>query len=188
MTDQHKALPVWRALVVTAGLMLASANASIFAQENELKTGDTAPSFSLVDQHGRTHALADYRGRWVVLYFYPRDDTPGCTTEACRFRDEYKVLLSRDAQVLGVSNDDRESHERFAKKYSLPFPLLADTDGEASRAYGSYWSLGPVRFARRHTFIIDPAGRVAEIWRKVDPDRHSAEILAALEKLQAGKN
>jgi len=154
------------------------------AQAAELAVGGTAPGFSLNDQGHKTHTLADYRGRWVVLYFYPKDDTPGCTTEACNFRDAIAAIRALDTQVLGVSLDDSASHARFAEKYRLPFPLLADVDGAVSRAYGALWSLGPMKFAKRHSFIIDPDGRIARIYRDVNPDRHSQEIQQDLKALQ----
>ena len=159
------------------------------AQAAELSIGVTAPAFALKDQANKIHELADYRGRWVVLYFYPKDDTPGCTTEACKFRDDLGTLRALNVQVLGVSMDDTQSHARFAEKYRLPFPLLADTDGAATRAYGALWSLGPIKFAKRHSFIIDPEGRITRIYRDVKPETHSRELqqdLKALQKRPAG--
>ena len=153
-------------------------------QAAELSVGVVAPAFALNDQTNKVHTLADYRGRWVVLYFYPRDDTPGCTTEACNFRDDLSTLRELNVQVLGVSMDDSQSHARFAEKYRLPFPLLADTDGVATRAYGALWSLGPIKFAKRHSFIIDPAGRIAKIYRDVKPESHSRELQQDLKALQ----
>ncbi len=146
--------------------------------------GNPAPDVSLMDQNGETLSLSHYRGRWVVLYFYPKDDTPGCTTEACQFRDAYQSLKNLGAEVLGVSIDQRESHAAFAKKFSLPFPLLADTDGAVARGYGALWGLWPLRFARRHTFLIDPQGRIARVYRQVDPQTHSREVIADLKALQ----
>jgi len=120
-----------------------------------------------------------------VLYFYPKDDTPGCTTEACQFRDDYFELKKLGAEILGVSIDNQDSHEAFAKKYSLPFPLLADTEGKVSKQYGALFGFGPMKFARRHTFIIDPQGRLAKIYRDVKPKTHSREIINDLAALQA---
>jgi len=154
------------------------------AHAAELAVNDPAPAFTLKDQAGQAHALADYRGHWVVLYFYPKDDTPGCTTEACSFRDDIPRLRALGVQILGVSVDDSESHARFADKYHLPFPLLADTGGQVATAYDSLWSLGPLRFARRNTFIIDPQGRIAKIYRSVKPAGHSREIQSDIEALQ----
>jgi peroxiredoxin Q/BCP len=151
---------------------------------NELAEGDAAPAFALADQDGETRRLADYRGQWVVLYFYPKDDTPGCTAEACNFRDDVPRLRQLGAQVLGVSLDSRKSHAAFAEEHHLPFPLLADRDGEVARAYGAYFGLGPLRFAKRHTVIIDPEGRIARLYRQVKPASHSDQVVAAVAELQ----
>jgi peroxiredoxin Q/BCP len=151
---------------------------------DELQPGQPAPDFQLSDQNGELHRLADYRGQWVVLYFYPKDDTPGCTEEACHFRDDILQLKGLGAQVLGVSLDDREAHTDFSKKYSLQFPLLADTGGKVAASYGSLRNLGIMKIAHRHTFIIDPAGRIAKIYRKVTPKTHSAEVIDSLRELQ----
>ncbi len=159
-------------------LFFASANAS------GLSVGDMAPGFDLTDQQGRQHRLADYRGQWLVLYFYPKDDTPGCTKEACSLRDEFAAFRQLDVAVLGVSLDDTASHEAFAKKYRLPFPLLSDSGGKVAKAYGSLGGFGPIRYAKRHTFIIGPDGRIAQVWRKVDPGAHSGELLEALRALR----
>lgn len=157
------------------------------AQATELIVGQAAPLFTLQDQTQQLRALADYHGHWVILYFYPKDDTPGCTTEACNFRDDISQLTALGARVLGISLDDTTSHARFAEKFKLPFLLLADTDGTVARAYGALWSLGPMRFARRHTFIINPQGHIAKIYRSVDPDRHSRDVQAELKALQRAR-
>ena len=151
----------------------------------ELKVGETAPDFHLMDQNGLSHSLAQYRGQWLVLYFYPKNDTPGCTKEACEFRDDYIQLSDMGVVVLGVSTDDIESHQAFAEKYSLPFPLLSDVDGEVAKHFGSLFQLGPVKFARRHSFIIDPEGRIAHIYRDVSPKTHSDEVITQLQALGA---
>jgi peroxiredoxin Q/BCP len=156
------------------------------AGANELAVGSVAPEFRLLDQSGQPHSLADYRGRWVVLYFYPKDDTPGCTKEACAFRDDIRRFRQLQVALLGVSLDSVDSHRDFAGKYSLPFPLLADPGAEVARAYGALWSLGPIRFARRHSFIIDPQGRIARIYRSVTPGSHSDEVIQDLVGLGAG--
>ena len=149
-----------------------------------MAVGEIAPDFSLPDQHGGPRDFSAYRNRWVVLYFYPRDDTPGCTREACHFRDDYQVLRGLDAEILGISVDSPGSHAKFAGKYGLPFPLLADTDGKVARQYGVLWSFGPIRFARRRTFIIDPRGKIQKIYRKVSSDTHSTEVIEDLRRLQ----
>ncbi len=145
--------------------------------------GTPAPDFRLQDQSGAWHSLADYRGRWVALYFYPKDDTPGCTKEACAFRDNIFAFDKLGAVVLGISLDDVESHARFAEKYSLPFPLLADVGAETARAYGVLTRFAGFRVASRQSFLIDPQGRIARHYPKVDPKRHSEQLLADLREL-----
>ena len=142
--------------------------------------GTQAPDFRLQDQNGDWHTLDQYEGQWVALYFYPKNDTPGCTTEACNFRDNIFAFRERDAIILGVSLDDVESHQEFAEKYSLPFSLLSDGKGEVADRYGVVTNLGVVKFAKRQSFLIAPDGRIAKHYEKVDPDTHSQEILADL--------
>ena len=149
-----------------------------------LETGQTAPDFTSVDQNGDEVSLASYSGKKnVVLYFYPKDDTPGCTTEACAFRDDVGALRRLGVALLGISTDDVKSHKEFADKYHLPFSLLSDAEGDVARAYGSLHSFGPLRFARRNTFIIDPQGRIAQVFRSVRPEGHSREVIEALQAL-----
>lgn len=154
------------------------------AHADELIVGDPAPKFTLLDQASKEQALAKYRGHWVILYFYPKDDTPGCTTEACNFRDDLPAMRALNVQILGISVDDTKSHAQFAQKYQLPFPLLSDTAGDVARAYGSLWSIGPLRIAKRYTFVIDPDGRIAKIYRNVKPVSHSRELQHDLKQLQ----
>lgn len=144
-----------------------------------------APPFELKDQHGQTVRLNDLKGKWVVLYFYPKDDTPGCTREACNLRDNHAALEQLGAVVLGVSADSAAAHAKFADKYSLPFQLLADDhDHAVARAYGAWGTKS--MYGRtyegvfRSTFIINPAGRIAKVWPKVKPDKHGEEALAWL--------
>jgi peroxiredoxin Q/BCP len=151
---------------------------------DDLQVGTTAPDFRLKDQNLKQRQLADFSGHWLVLYFYPKDDTPGCTTEACNFRDDYFQLKALQADVIGISLDDSASHEEFAKKYSLPFPLLADLEGKTAMAYGALFKLGPLKFAKRHSFIIDPQAVIRKIYREVDADSHSRQIIEDLKKLQ----
>lgn len=146
--------------------------------------GSPAPDFSLPDASGKAFRLADWRGKWLVLYFYPKDDTPGCTTEAIAFRDRQKPLADLNAQVVGVSVDDGKSHQQFADKHKLPFTLLADHDGRVSRRYGALSDFGIVRFSKRYTFLIDPDGRVAKAYLKVDAERHADEVIADLKSLR----
>ena len=155
------------------------------ARADVLEIDSAAPEFELQDQTGKSHFLADYHGQWVVLYFYPKDDTPGCTTEACSFRDEYRVLSALNTQILGVSMDSIESHANFSEKYSLPFPLLADIDGHVANQYGALASLGPIKFAKRHTIIISPMGKIKKVYRNVDPALHSEEVIGILRVLKS---
>ncbi len=168
-------------LVLMAG-GLAAAGPVMAGQPAE---GAAAPDFRLQDQNGDWHELSQYRGKWVALYFYPKDDTPGCTTEACSFRDNIFAFRERDAVILGVSLDDVDSHEAFAEKYSLPFSLLSDAEAEVAGKYGVVRNLGVMKLAKRETFLIRPDGTIAKHYAKVDPDTHSKEILADLERFQA---
>lgn len=171
-----------------AALLLAASVVLWMLRPGALRSeGSAAPAFELADQNGRIHRLGEYAGRWLVLYFYPRDDTPGCTKEACRFRDDIGLLGDLDAAVVGVSVDDTESHAEFARKYALPFPLLSDPGGKTAAAYGSLLNLGVARFARRHTFIIAPDGRIAARFDKVDPARHAQEVARTLQTLRSGQ-
>ena len=150
-----------------------------------LKVGQPAPDFNLPDQNGKTRTLADFRGKWLALYFYVKDDTPGCTEQACRFRDDIHELAELGAQAVGVSVDDSTSHAHFARKYNLPFPLLADSTGETAARYHSLRSDGsPSNLAKRNTFLIDPQGRIAKIYLSASPSRNSAEVIEDLKRLQ----
>jgi len=155
-----------------------------FAAADRISAGDPAPGFELADQEGRIHSLEDYRDKWVLLYFYPKDDTPGCTTEACEFRDSIFAFRKLDCQILGVSFDDEASHKEFAEKYSLPFPLLAATEGTVADAYSVKSKLFFIPVAKRETFLIDPQGNIAIHYETVDPDTHSEQVLADLRSLQ----
>jgi thioredoxin-dependent peroxiredoxin len=146
--------------------------------------GSAAPDFTLASQEGAAVSLKDYRGSWVVLYFYPKDQTPGCTREAHNFQVDQSKYAERQAVVLGVSVDSVDSHKKFCAKEGLNFKLLADRDGKVSSAYGSLTNLGLVKFATRHTFLIDPSGKIARAYTSVDPGRHSEEVLAALDQMQ----
>lgn len=149
-----------------------------------LKTGQTAPSFKLYDQSGTLHRLEDYRGQRVLLYFYPKDDTLGCTTEACSFRDDYSAYRDEDVVILGVSPDSVESHTNFSEKYQLPFPLLSDPDHRVCEQYGVWGK--KTMFGKefqgvfRTTYVIDSEGIIAHVFENVKPEGHSAEVLEAL--------
>lgn len=150
--------------------------------------GAPAPEFALPDETGTIHRLADQAGRWTIVYFYPKDDTPGCTVEACEFRDANETIHERGADVWGISPQGATSKRAFREKFGLPFVLLADTDHAVAEAYGSwvekqnygktYWGVA------RRTFLVDPAGRIARTWPKVKPEGHAAEVLAALDEAQ----
>ena len=156
----------------------------LFSRSATPATGSNAPDFNLQSQEGASVSLKQYRGRWVVLYFYPKDQTPGCSREAHNFQVDQPKYAERNAVVLGVSVDSVDSHKKFCAKEGLNFKLLADTDHKVSDAYGSLTNLGLVKFSARHTFLIDPDGKVAKVYSSVDPLRHSAEVLAELEVLQ----
>lgn len=148
--------------------------------------GQRAPTFHLQDQNGHWHTPADFRGHWLVLYFYPKDFTPGCTTEVCTFRDDIAKLRKAGAEVIGISLDDVKSHAKFAAKYHVPFPLLADNDRTVATAYGVLTSTLGVHYAKRTTFLIDPQGRIAKVYVDVDPEKNSAQVLSDLATLKSG--
>ncbi|MCU7933003.1 MAG: peroxiredoxin [Candidatus Thiodiazotropha sp. (ex Codakia rugifera)] len=156
--------------------------------ENHIVVGKSAPDFHMMDQNGIAHRLSDYNGRWLVLYFYPRDDTPRCTIEACDFRDNQDRFNKEGVSILGVSMNSLSSHQMFTKKYGLPFPILSDTSGQTAKAYGSLFQFGPLKFAKRHSFIIDPEGNIAAIFREVDPQCHTDKIFEELRLLSCSKD
>lgn len=152
--------------------------------ELKLKTGDAAPAFTVATSGGGKISLADYRDQNVILYFYPRDDTPGCTKEACAFRDHFAAFKKAGAVILGVSPDPVKAHDKFVEKFKLPFALLADEDHKIAEAYGVW---GEKSFMGRKyqgvfrvTFLIGPEGKIEKIWPEVKPEEHAAEVLAAL--------
>ncbi|MDH3491022.1 MAG: peroxiredoxin [Gammaproteobacteria bacterium] len=167
-------------LAAAAGALALAPNGSA---TEPLLLGNPAPEFELADQTGQLHSLEDYREQWVVLYFYPKDGTPGCTTEACEFRDNIFAYRDLNAQILGVSLDDVDSHREFAEHHSLPFPLLADVDGNVADAYGVKTRMLGMTVAKRQTFIIDPNGNVVKHYEKVKPAEHSAQVIADLKTL-----
>ena len=139
-----------------------------------------ASNFILPSTNQDNYSLKDSLGKYVILYFYPKDDTPGCTTEACSFRDNIEIINNLNATILGVSVDSNESHKEFSEKYSLPFPILADKNGEVAKSYDSYGSFVGFKYASRHTFIINPSGKIHKIYKKVNPNKHAAEVIAEL--------
>ena len=149
--------------------------------------GKAAPGFSLPDQDGKMHALKDYAGKWVLLYFYPKDDTPGCTIEACTIRDQFKDFKKIGAEVIGISTDSVKSHKKFALAYELPFTLLADENKEMVGEYGVF---GEKKFmgrtymgVSRTSFLVDPKGKIAKVYEKVKPLAHATEVIADLKEL-----
>ncbi len=149
-----------------------------------LQVGNVAPNFSLNDAKGKTHSLDDYRGQYLVLYFYPKNDTPGCTKEACHFRDDMTQLEKLGAKVVGISVDDSKSHEKFAAKYNLPFALLADVDGKVAQSYHALTNLFVIKVAKRYTFLINPDGIISKIYTSVNVSNHSQQIIDDLKVLQ----
>jgi peroxiredoxin Q/BCP len=168
--------------MVTLFLLCAVAQAA----DEPPAVGSPAPGFKLQDQNGDWHDLADYRGQWLAIYFYPKDNTPGCTTEACNFRDNIYAFKAIGANVVGVSVDDVESHKEFADEHRLPFILLADVDGEMAESYGVLRDWKLVQIASRQSFIVGPDGTIVKHYAEVDPDTHTQEVLADLEALMAG--
>jgi peroxiredoxin Q/BCP len=154
-----------------------------------LKLGNLAPVFSLPDQDGTTHKLADYRGQWVLVYFYPKDDTPGCTTEACGFRDNLPRFTDSNVVVLGISTDSVKSHKKFAEKHGLPFTLLSDEDKkvvEAYKVWGEKKFMGRTYMGtNRMSFLVNPEGKLVKIYEKVKPADHPTEVLADVATLTA---
>ena len=178
----------FRLLAMTAVLTWFSV-AGIAANEARAADGPAlgaaAPEFKLQDQNGKWHELKDYRGKWVALYFYPKDQTPGCTTQACDFRDNVFAFREADAVILGVSVDDVESHKKFSEKHGLPFPILADDKKVTAKEYGVLKRfLGMIELAQRDTFLIDPQGKIARHYTDVDPKGHSQLVLKDIKELQ----
>ena len=171
-----------RHCLVVLALFLAAVS-SAHAQSPAI--GTTAPDFKLQDQNGKWHELKNYRGKWVALYFYPKDQTPGCTTQACEFRDNIFAFKDANAQILGVSVDDVESHKKFAEKHGLPFPILADSTKATAKQYGVLKSyLGALELAKRDTFLIDPQGKIVKRYVDVDPKGHSQIVLKDIKDFQ----
>ena len=156
----------------------------VFAGETPA-VGDLAPSFNLQDQNGYWHDLKDYRGQWLAVYFYPKDDTPGCTKEACNFRDNIYAFKAIDAAVVGISVDDVESHKAFSDKYQLPFTILADTGGKTAESYGVLRDYKLMKLASRQSFLINPDGEIAKHYADVDPDTHTDEVLTDIKAMMA---
>lgn len=176
IVSEHLAITVFVATVLATPLALFAGSVPA--------VGSAAPDFTLNSEDGSAVSLKDYRGRWVVLYFYPRDMTHGCTIEAHNFQRDQNQYAQKNTVVLGVSVDSVDSHKKFCAKDGLNFKLLSDTEKKVSEQYGSLINLLLVKVSSRHTFIIDPQGKIARVYTDVDPNKHSQEILAALDGLQ----
>jgi len=168
------------AIVIVFLLLSACSQAASVPQ-----AGTMAPNFTLPSQDGSKVSLSQFQGKWVVLYFYPRDMTSGCTIEAHNFQRDQQKYLDKNAVVLGVSVDSVDSHQQFCTKEGLNFKLLSDSDHKVTEEYGSLTNLGVVKFAARHTFVIDPQGKIVKVYTDVSPNKHSEEVLAELTELQA---
>ncbi len=173
----------WLLLAIPVAVVLLIWHANAKSDRRLPKAGDAAPGFNLSDQNGIPRALDEFGGRWLVLYFYPRDDTPGCAEQAMRFRNAMGDLEAAGAAVCGVSVDDTVKHAAFARKYKLPFSLLADRDGVVATRYGSLRHFGVIKFAKRNTFLIDPQGKVAKVYLGVNPAKNAQDVSDDLKNL-----
>ena len=174
----------YRVLIIAIVVVAVAVTPLMVYAASVPSVGSLAPEFTLTSQEGTPISLKEYRGKWVVLYFYPKDFTSGCTIEAHNFQRDQPKYQQEGTVVLGVSVQSADSHKQFCTKEGLNFKLLADTDHKVSSDYGSLTDLGLVKFASRHTFIINPEGKVAKVFTEVDPKKHSEEVLAALAELQ----
>jgi peroxiredoxin Q/BCP len=170
-------------LLTTFVLSLMS-TAPTFAATPQI--GQAAPGFTLQDQNGKWHSNTEYRGRWLVLYFYPKDFTGGCTSEVCTFRDDIAKLRKAGAEVVGVSLDNVKSHADFAAKYHVPFPLLSDASRKTATEYGVLSNMAGMAYALRETFLVAPDGKIAKVYKDVDPEKNSGQVLTDLAELKAG--
>ena len=166
-------------------LVITLLSFSVLAGETPA-VGSEAPTFNLQDQNGDWHKLEDYRGQWLAVYFYPKDDTPGCTTEACNFRDNIYAFKAIGAAVVGISVDDVDSHKEFSDKYKLPFTILADEDGNTAKAYGVLKDYKLLKLASRQSFLVNPEGKIVKHYADVDPDKHTDQVLADIKVFMEG--
>lgn len=174
-----------RTFLTLAVLALALTHAPLMAGEVPA-VGSAAPGFHLQDQNGEWHDLKDYRGSWLAVYFYPKDDTPGCTKEACNFRDNIYAFKAIGASVVGISVDDVDSHREFSDKYKLPFVILADHTGSTAESYGVLRDWKVTKIASRQSFLVNPDGVIVKHYEDVDPENHTQEVLSDLETLIKG--
>lgn len=170
--------------VIAEYARLLSGESDLELEQGALRAGMVAPSFSLSDPDGKLHRSDDYRDQWLVLYFYPRDETPGCTIQACGLRDEFQAFTNLNATILGISMDDPSRHRAFAHNHQLPFTLLSDTDAHVARDYGTYGPLARLGLLRRRSFLIDPSGHIYRIYKHIRPSTHAARLLADLKTAQ----
>ena len=174
-----------KSLFLAAALVFAGGFVSLHAADQAMPSaGQTAPTFTLPSQDGSQIALDSFKGKWVVLYFYPKDMTPGCTVEAHNFQRDLSKYEAANAVIVGVSVDTPDSHKQFCTKEGLTFRLLADPDHKVVDEYGSLGHFGEMTIAQRNTFLIDPQGKIVKVWTKVDPKVHSEEVLAALNEMK----
>jgi thioredoxin-dependent peroxiredoxin len=170
--------------VIAVILVAAVGYRAVHAGDKAPAVGSTAPDFTLNSQENKPVSLHDFKGKWVVLYFYPKDFTSGCTVEAHNFQRDQAQFEAKNAAIVGVSMQDPDSHQKFCTKEGLTFKLLADTDSHVSSEYDSVMNMGVAKLSARHTFLVDPNGVVQKVWLDVKPEKHSAEVLAALDDLQ----
>jgi peroxiredoxin Q/BCP len=175
---------MWIIAAIVTGVIAVIIGSQLRSAKSAPAVGSPAPEFTLSSQEEKSVSLKDYRGKWVVLYFYPKDFTSGCTVEAHNFQRDQVEFAKRNAVIVGVSVDSAESHKKFCAKEGLNFKLLADTSHEVSKRYGSLMNFGIVQIAARHTFLIDPQGKIARSYMSVSPSRHSAEMLSAIDELE----
>jgi thioredoxin-dependent peroxiredoxin len=178
--------PMWLAIgtILAAAALLALISANLRGGDKSPAVGTPAPDFTLNSQEGKPISLHDFKGKWVVLYFYPKDMTTGCTIEAHNFQRDLAKYDAKNTVILGVSMQDEKSHQEFCAKESLTFKLLADRNKEVSGKYDSVMNLGVAKFSARHTYLIDPNGVVRKVWTSVDVKTHSDDVLASLGELQ----
>ncbi len=175
---------MWIIAAIVVGAIAVVVGSQLLSAKSAPGVGSPAPEFTLSSQEEKSVSLKDYRGKWVVLYFYPKDFTSGCTVEAHNFQRDQEQYVRRNAVILGVSVDNAESHKKFCAKEGLNFKLLADTSHAVSKQYGSLMNFGIAQISARHTFLIDPQGKIARSYMSVNPSRHSAEMLAAIDELE----
>ena len=175
---------MWIIAAIVVGAIAVVVGSQLLSAKSAPAVGSPAPDFTLSSQEEKSVSLKDYRGKWVVLYFYPKDFTSGCTVEAHNFQRDQEQYVRRNAVILGVSVDNAESHKKFCAKEGLNFKLLADTSHAVSKQYGSLMNFGIAQISSRHTFLIDPQGKIARSYMSVNPSRHSKGMLAAIEELE----